>query len=269
MCGTDACTYPNPCLMLKHVCKTGTFVRMRYSGPCSVNPDHCPCIQFSTKRCHPTVYLNSCALKKLASHAQTLLQCSRYTIERFLHAYRRHSQYSVEYARIHHALEVLDELDVAHFYNMQKEKVAFVPKYHLKHLANEGEVRKWAAIVDALSVLNDFDLLCHIPSTLPSIRKAFNNSIVLSQCSLSKSNVLFYRDRVRLTKTNAPHYRVSSESLYIRYVRPVDEGTFTCVSSGQCSQSNQTILRVVGKFCTLSPEAQLYYIFYRFAMRGE
>lgn len=116
VCGTDSCTYPNPCLMLKHVCKTGTLVRMRSSGPCSVNPDYCPCIQFSTEPCHPTVYLNSCALKKLASHAQTLLQCSRYTIERLLRAYsRRYSQYSVEYARLHHALEVLDELDVAHF----------------------------------------------------------------------------------------------------------------------------------------------------------
>ena len=224
-------------------------------GPCSANPVHCPCIQFST--CYLTVYLNSCALKKLASHAPDLLQCSRPYIERFLHSFSVYRRWynKLLYTRVYHALDVLDILDVAHFYKTRKANVAFVPKYHLRHLASEGEVYRWAAIVDSLSVLSNVSLLCQIPPTLPNITEALNNSILLPRCSFPKSNALFYRDQVRLTQANSPHYSILSESLYIPNVRPVDKGTFKCVSSGECSQSKQTVLDVVGKFCILSPKA--------------
>ena len=247
MCGTDGCQYPSPCILHQHACQNGLDVRVASRGLCEVTPSpQCPCFDTPTAQLpqHPnvTVYLNASEMIQLAAAAPKLVECSLSTISRYL---RRPD---IHYARIFHAMEVLSALEITPFNQEPANKILVAQNriFNLENLENQPLLQQAAAIVHALSVLDNIGLLCQIPSPLPSIEKVLGLPVFLP-CGAEGIQRTFLFNGYEL-KENRPHIKFLENGLLISNTRPIDEGLYTCVVDNSCGPaSTATYIRVLCK----------------------
>ena len=248
VCGTDGCTYPSSCKLFENSCEKDLDITVAYNGPCvTAPPSTCsPCNRPSERRRPVTVHFDSCLMRRLAKHAQRLLECSRTAIERFLRFSPRRNRAPKSpdsfYDEVVHALKLLEILEVARF----REKIGPLPhlrKYSYKNLINGTRLYRHAAVVDALLILDENRLLCKLSHNLPSIREVFSTTVVFPHAQEEANVVPYHNGKV---VQNSKHHLVTSDRLVIRYFRPIDEGEYTFVVSGRCKLIVRAVVKIRG-----------------------